>query len=86
MRDILREELLVAHAIPEVVGAGDQSLGVHVLLEHVALQVGALGVGQLAVGLTLVLGELLLIGLANVVAGSPRRSPWRRSWARSASS
>ena len=83
----LREELLVGHPIPEVVGAGDERLGVDVLIEHVALQVRALGIRQLAVGLPLVAGKLLLIGLANVVTRDlQRRSPWRRSWVRSASS
>ena len=65
----LREKLLIAHAIAELVGTADQGLGVHVLLEHAALEVRALGVAQLTIGLTLVLGELLLIRLANVVAG-----------------
>ena len=64
----IRQQLLIGDAVPEIVGAGDERLGVHVFIEHMALQVGALGVGQLTIALTLVLSELLLIGLADVVA------------------
>ena len=81
------EQLAVADPIAEVIGARDQGLAVHVIIEHVLLELGALRIVERAVRLPLVLRELLLIGLANFVAGDfVRRSPSPHSWARSKSS
>src|SRR5271165_1072033 len=61
------EQLRVADAIAERVGARDQRLAVHIIIEHAFLDVAALGIAQGAVAAPLGLRELLLIGLPHFV-------------------
>ena len=61
------QQFLIADPVAELVGAGDQRLAVHILVEHPPLDVVALCVAQGTVGLTLELRELLLVGLPDFV-------------------
>src|SRR5882672_1284451 len=61
------EQFLIAHAIAERIGARDQRLGVHVLIEHPLPDLVALRVADRTVVLPLDLRELLLVGLPDFV-------------------
>src|ERR1700676_3593934 len=61
------EQFLIADAIAQRIGASDQRLAVHVLIEHPRLDLAALRVADRTIGLPLDLRELLLVGLPDFV-------------------